>query len=99
MIMQYKFKSCLFSKGNNIFPSQIIIDTTARTFTFFKRRLVGYDQTILKADRIVAVSIRKYNELLLLSEITISTYGSELHINGLSSKDANEIRSLIEKML
>lgn len=96
--MEYKFKSSLFSRGNTIFPSQVVIDSSARTVTFFKRRLVGYNQTVLKVDRIVTVSIHRFNELLFLSEIIISTSGGELRVNGFSPKDAAEIRSLIEKM-
>lgn len=97
--MIHEFISSNFSSGNVLFPFHIIIDSGARLITIRKRKLIGYNQTVLKANRIVSVHINRFNELLFLSGITITTASENIYLNGFIPKDAIQIQRLIESLL
>lgn len=97
--MVYEFKASRFSKNNKLFPTKLLVDNYAKTVMLFKKRLIGYDQVQLKAGKIVSVTIHRFNELFVLSEIVISTAGGDIRANGFNPNDAAEIKKIIETIM
>ena len=97
--MVYKFTASRFSNRGKLFPNQIVIDNVARKITFYKKRLIGYDCTIINGEKITSVTLHRFNELLFLSAIVISIPGGEISANGFKLKDAVEIKTIIESIM
>ncbi len=97
--MIYIFSSSRLSAGNSLFPVKITIDTIRGIISIRKGRLIGSDQMSLHSRSIVSISISKFNELLIFSEIMIVTPGNLIRLNGFTNEDATKIKSLIESLL
>ena len=97
--MIYEFITSRFSKQNTFFPIKIQIDDLQRKVSFYKGRIIGYDNVTLSTRKIDSVTIHKNNELLFLSEIVISTASNELRANGFKAIDAITIKKLIDSLM
>lgn len=97
--MTHEFTSSNLSSGNILFPLHIIIDTQEKLIIIRKRKIIGYNQVVLKANSIVSLKINRFNELLFLSSITIITAGEKYILNGFAPNETTQIFKLIEELL
>jgi len=91
----------LFSKGNLLFPNKIIIDTSKRSLTFYKRNItgIGYFETTIFSKDITTLSIHHRNEIMLYSTVYIESKGGLIiQANGFDPKDADEIKNIMENL-
>ena len=96
--MMHEFVSSRLSSDNHLYPFKLVIDDQKRVLFLFKKKLIGYNSISLPVRQINTVAIRKYNELLFLSEIVITTANNQLNINGFSSTEAKTIKRIIESL-
>jgi len=96
--MIHEFVSSRLSSDNHLFPYKLVIDDQRRIVSLLKKKLIGYNSISLPIRQINTVAIRKFNELLFLSEIVITTANNQLNINGFSSTDAKTIKRIIESL-
>lgn len=91
----------LFSKGNLLFPNKIIIDTSKRCLSFYKRNNIGigYFETSIFSKDITTISVHHRNEFLMYSTVYIESKGGLIiQANGFDPKDAVEIKNIIENL-
>lgn len=96
--MIHEFISSRLSSDNHLFPYKHVIDDQKRIVSVLKKKLIGYNSISLPVRQINTIEIRKFNELLFLSEIVITTTCNQLNINGFSSTDAKTIKRIIESL-
>jgi hypothetical protein len=90
--MTYKFiASRISGNGNAIFPDKLIIEDDK--VTYYKGKLIGYDQSVIMRERIGSVSISQH---LLFGDIVIESKGSQtIHAEGFTRSDAKRILQLL----
>ena len=90
--MTYTFAASRISgNGNAIFPDKIIIDDDK--VTYYKGKIIGYDQSVIMRERIGSVNISMH---LLFGDIVIESKGSQtIHAEGFTRSDAKQILQLL----
>lgn len=90
--MTYTFVASRISgNGNAVFPDKLIIDDDK--VTYYKGKLIGYDQSVIMRERIGSVSLSQH---LLFGDIIIESKGSQtIHAEGFTRSDAKQILKLL----
>lgn len=90
--MTYTFVASRISgNGNALFPNKLIIDDDK--VTYYKGKLIGYDQSVIMRERIGSVSLSQH---LLFGDIIIESKGSQtIHAAGFTRSNAKQILQLL----
>ena len=90
--MRYVFQASRISgDGNALFPDKLIIDD--EKVTYYKGKLIGYDQSVIMREGIGSVSIRQH---VLFGDVVIESKGSQIiHAEGFTRSDAKKILRLL----
>ena len=90
--MEYTFQASRISgNGNAIFPDKLTIDDDK--VTYYKGKLIGYEESVIMRERIGSVSIRQH---LLFGDVIIESKGSQIiHAEGFARSDAKKILQLL----
>ena len=92
--MTYTFVASRISgNGNALFPDRLTIDDDK--VTYYKGRIIGYDESVIMRERIGSVSI---NQHLLFGDVVIESKGSQtIHAEGFTRSDAKQILRLLSR--
>ena len=92
--MAYTFVASRISgNGNALFPDRLTIDDDK--VTYYKGRIIGYDESVIMRERIGSVSIRQH---LLFGDVVIESKGSQtIHAEGFTRSDAKQILRLLSR--
>ncbi len=90
--MRYEFQASRISgNGNAVFPDKLIIDDDK--VTYYKSKLIGYDESVILRERIGSVSISQH---VLFGDVIIESKGSQIiHAEGFTRSDAKQILRLL----
>lgn len=89
--MKYEFKASRITKGNFFFPDKLEIDD--EKVTFYKRKFIGHDTTVIQRGGIGSVSI---NAGMFFADIIVETRGGQVTVaNGFSRSNAQEIQQIL----
>ena len=91
--MAYHFEASRITRGNEVFPDQIIIDVDSETLTYRKKKLIGYDDVKLRFGAIGCVS--RSAGLLFCDVIIETTGGRTIRAKGFTRSDADEIVGIL----
>ena len=92
--MKKVYTSNRLTGGNAVFPDKVIVDDDG--IHFIKSGLLKKDEEIISYNQIASVKI---SSKILFSDVLIETSGGSqpVFINGLSKRDAQEIKQLIKQ--
>ena len=92
--MRYEFQASRISGNwNAVFPDKLIIEDDK--VTYYKGKLIGYDQSVIMRERIGSVSISQH---LLFGDVVIESKGSQtIHAEGFTRSDAKQILRLLSE--